>query len=191
MQIFLIIAVIVALDQATKFFAKIHLGEGVQQITLISDWLKFTYTENSGIAFGIDLGGRAVVTTLSILATIGICYYLYRTQRDNGYYRAAFGCIIGGAFGNLIDRIVHGQVIDFIHFDLYNGYVWGKYVSVFPIFNVADTAITVGVLIMFVFYKHIFEDPVPETLAADSAPAVEPPAEPSSDAPSEPAKQPN
>lgn len=158
MKIFWIALGVVALDQLTKYLARTSLSERATSITLIPDWLKLTYTENSGIAFGIDLGGRAVVTVLSIVATLGICYYLYRTQRNNLYYRLSFGLIIGGAIGNLIDRAFYGQVVDFIHFDLYNGVLFGKYVSLWPIFNVADAAITIGVAIMFIWYRYVFED---------------------------------
>ncbi|MFN3386297.1 MAG: signal peptidase II [Candidatus Thermochlorobacter sp.] len=186
MQIFLIALVVIALDQLTKYIAKTQLGEGSAPVPLIADWLKLTYTENSGIAFGIDLGGRAVVTTLSIIATLGICYYLYRTQRKNIYYRLAFGLIVGGAIGNLIDRALYGQVVDFIHFDIYNGVLFGKYVSLWPIFNVADAAITIGVAVMFIWYRQVFEDePAAQTSAVENPPSVE--ATPSANAPSEPA----
>ncbi len=185
MQIFLIALLIVALDQATKYIAKEQLSGGAAPVVLIDDWLKLTYTENSGIAFGIDLGGRAVVTTLSILATLGICYYLYRTQRKNIYYRIAFGLIIGGAIGNLIDRAFYGQVVDFIHFDIYNGMLFGKYVSLWPIFNVADAAITCGVAVMFIWYRHVFEEtPTAPVKAVENPPATE-------TAPNAPSETPN
>jgi signal peptidase II len=166
---------IVALDQVTKYIAKRAVKvKGQPPWSLIGDWLKLTYTENSGIAFGIDLGGRAVVTTLSILATLGICYYLYRTQRKNIYYRIAFGLIIGGAIGNLIDRAFYGQVVDFIHFDIYNGMLFGKYVSLWPIFNVADAAITCGVAVMFIWYRQVFEEtPAAPVKAMENPPATE------------------
>ncbi|MBC8043994.1 MAG: signal peptidase II [Rhizobacter sp.] len=170
MQIFLIVALVVALDQSTKLLAKKHLFEtGVGQIPVIADWLKFTYTENPGIAFGIRIGGPVVVTIFSLVATIGICYYLYRTQQKNIYSRLVIGLILGGAVGNLIDRVAYGQVIDFIHFDLYNGYLFGRYTSIFPIFNVADAAITTGVGVMLVWYKRIFEPDLPPALATSDA----------------------
>jgi len=185
MQIFLIALLIVALDQATKYIVKEQLSGGAAPVVLIDDWLKLTYTENSGIAFGIDLGGRAVVTTLSILATLGICYYLYRTQRKNIYYRIAFGLIIGGAIGNLIDRAFYGQVVDFIHFDIYNVMLFGKYVSLWPIFNVADAAITCGVAVMLIWYRHVFEEtPTAPVKAMENPPSTE-------TAPNAPSETPN
>ncbi|MGQ9806673.1 MAG: signal peptidase II [Chlorobiales bacterium] len=156
MQILFIIIAIVIADQLTKYWAK-HTLEPIGQIPLIGDWLKFTFTENIGIAFGIDLGGQVAVTVLSVLATIGISIYLYSLRRDNIYYKLAFACILGGAIGNLIDRALYGRVVDFIHFDLYRGYIGTYYLSLWPIFNVADIAISTGVGIMFVWYKRIFE----------------------------------
>ena len=171
--IFIVIAILIA-DQLTKYWAKQNL-EPIGQISLIGDWLKLTFTENTGIAFGIDLGGQVVVTVLSVLATIGISIYLYSLRRDNIYYKLAFACILGGAIGNLIDRALYGRVVDFIHFDLYRGYIGTYYLSLWPIFNIADIAISTGVAIMFVWYKRIFE---PELAAAQSdrtptAPAVQ------------------
>lgn len=156
MQIIFIIVVIIIADQLTKYWAKQTL-EPIGQICLIDDWLKFTFTENTGIAFGIDLGGQTVVTVLSILATIGISIYLYSLRRKNIYYKLAFACILGGAIGNLIDRALYGRVVDFIHLDLYRGYIGTYYLALWPIFNIADLAISTGVGIMFVWYKHIFE----------------------------------
>ncbi len=161
MQILFIIIAIILADQLTKYWAKQHL-EPIGQIPLAGDWLKFTFTENTGIAFGIDLGGQVVVTVLSVLATIGISIYLYSLRRDNIYYKLAFACILGGAIGNLIDRALYGRVVDFIHFDLYRGYIGTYYLSLWPIFNIADIAISTGVGIMFVWYKRIFE---PEPVA--------------------------
>lgn len=192
MQIFLIALAIVALDQVTKYIAREQLGEGATSVSLIGDWLKLTYTENSGIAFGIDLGGRAVVTALSILATLGICYYLYRTQRKNIYYRIAFGLIIGGAVGNLIDRAFYGQVVDFIHFDIYNGMLFGKYVSLWPIFNVADAAITCGVAVMFIWYRYVFEEaPASPASAVENPTSTEAAPNTPSEVPSNPANPPS
>jgi signal peptidase II len=164
MQIILITIAIVLADQLTKYWAKQTL-QPIGQISLIGDWLKFTFTENTGIAFGIELGGQKVITALSILATIGISIYLYSLRRNNIYYKLAFACILGGAIGNLIDRALYGSVVDFIYVDLYRGYVGSYYLALWPVFNIADVAISTGVGIMFVWYKRIFE---PEPLTEPS-----------------------
>jgi len=158
MKIFFVAIGVIVVDQVTKLLAKELLYHGPGVVALIGDWLKFTYTENRGIAFGIELGGPLFVMGFAIAATIGICYYLYISRRDNIYYTTAFGLILGGAIGNLIDRFLYGQVIDFIHFDLYRGYIFGNYMALWPIFNIADSAITIGVCVMLIWYNHIFEE---------------------------------
>jgi signal peptidase II len=185
MQIVLIVLGVIAFDQLTKYFAKDYLfHQGVGQVPLIGNWLKFTFTENTGIAFGINLGGKWIVTALSVLATIGISWYLYRLRRDNWYYKLAFAFILGGAVGNLIDRVIYGQVVDFIHFDFYNGHPFGGtfYLSLWPIFNIADVAISTGVGIMLVWYKQIFEPegglPVQPNEATDATPLAQTPPAP-------------
>jgi signal peptidase II len=157
-KIILIVLSVVIADQITKQLAKQYIYYGPGQIPLIGDWLKFTYTENPGIAFGLEFAGPVFITIFALLATIGIVIYLYKTRRNNIYYITAFGLIIGGAIGNLIDRFLYGRVIDFIHFDLYKGYIFGKYIALWPIFNIADSAITAGVAIMLIWYNHIFEE---------------------------------
>ncbi|MCS6989581.1 MAG: signal peptidase II [Chloroherpetonaceae bacterium] len=167
--------VIVALDQFTKRLAKLYL-EPVGQITLVEDWLKLTFVENEGIAFGINLGGQWTLTLLSIFAVLGISLYLYSLRRENLCYKLAFACVLGGAIGNLIDRILYGRVVDFVHFDLYRGYIGSYYLSLWPVFNVADIAISTGVGIMFVWHKRIF-DPEPKEALNEPPPAETPKAE--------------
>jgi len=172
-KIFLIAFGVIALDQLTKQIAKQFLFYGPGQVNLIGDWLKFTYTENRGIAFGLEFAGPMFITVFALLATVAIFYYLYKTRRNNIYYILSFGMIIGGAIGNLIDRFLYGQVIDFIHVDLYKGYIFGKYIALWPIFNIADSAISIGVVIMLIWYQHIFEDPTTaEAQLQEHAPKV-------------------
>lgn len=167
-QIALIALAVVALDQMTKRLAK-HFLEPLGQVTLIDDWLKLTFVENEGIAFGISLGGQGTLTLLSIFAVVGISVYLYSLRRDNLFYKLAFALVLGGAVGNLIDRVAYGRVVDFMHLDLYRGYVGTYYLSLWPVFNVADVAISTGVGIMFIWYKRIFEKEPEPTLNADSS----------------------
>lgn len=160
--------IIVAVDQTTKAVVqqKMHLGES---IALLGDWLKFTYTQNSGMAFGIELGSPLVVTVLAIVATVLILFYFRVISADHKGYRMSLALILGGAAGNIIDRIffaklygygtiLQGKVIDFIHVDLWTGYIpdalpfiGGSYFSLFPIWNVADMSIVVGVVLVVMF----------------------------------------
>ncbi len=176
MRVLWLSGLVVIFDQATKFVVlqTMYLG---QQIALLGDWLKLTYTENPGMAFGITFGPKAMVTVFSIIATVLITMYLIKVK--NGYfpYRASLGLILGGAIGNIIDRVFYGvlygddtyffgKVVDFIHVNVWSGFIpeslpiiGGTYLSLFPIWNVADMAIVCGVVGILTFQKrfHLHE----------------------------------
>jgi signal peptidase II len=142
---FLIAAVIVALDRFTKSLIKAHLS-AYDTLTVIPGVFNIVHTENPGIAFGMlaDASGawRAVLLIgFSALVLIGISFVLLRpaSQRDS-VLRIALAFILGGAFGNLYDRIVSGTVTDFIEVHAGQHY--------FPAFNVADSAVTVGACLL-------------------------------------------
>lgn len=163
---------IVAVDQVTKAIvrSRMRLGESIQ---LLGDWLKLTFTENPGMAFGIELGSPLLVTGLAIAATILIVLYLRVLTTDSLGYAIGLALILGGAIGNIIDRIFfgvlygyggyfQGQVIDFIHVDLWSGrfsetlpVIGGSHISLFPIWNVADMSIVVGVVMVIVFQQMV------------------------------------
>ena len=159
-------------DQATKVAVRLNMTVSPRQsFGVIGDWLKFTFTENPGMAFGIMPGSTAVVTACSITATILIVIYLLRVRSGYGPYTMCLTLILGGAVGNIVDRLFYGmifdyapffqgRVVDFIHFNLWSGLVpesvpliGGQYLALFPIFNVADIAICVGVVGILVFQK--------------------------------------
>lgn len=142
-----------------------------QQIHLVGDWLKFTYTENPGMAFGITFGPRGMVTVFSVIATFLITLYLFKVRKGYFPYRASLAFILGGAVGNIIDRVFYGavfggdslfvgRVVDFIHVNIWSGFIpeslpliGGTYLSLFPIWNVADMAIVCGVVGILYFQK--------------------------------------
>ena len=141
----LISLIVVILDQFTKAvitnYFILH-----QSIEVIRGLFNITYIRNPGAAFGIlrDVSGtfRIIFLTGISFTTLIIIFFVYRNIKDTAS-RIAFSLIAGGAFGNLIDRIRFGEVIDFL--DFYIGrYHW-------PAFNVADSAITVGVFIAVLF----------------------------------------
>ena len=135
---FVIAGLVVALDQLTKYLvrANLALGESVPE----EGPLRITYVTNTGAAFGILLGQTLflVVTTIFGLAAI-VLYYLYPPM-EHGVLRVALGLQLGGAFGNLADRVRLGRVTDFID------------VGAWPAFNVADSSIVVGVGIIIGFF---------------------------------------
>ena len=170
MRILWLSGLVVLLDQAAKI-AVLQTMYRSQTIHIIGDWLNLTYTENPGMAFGITFGPPALITYFSIIATFVILIYLFRIRRGYAPYRFSLALVLGGAFGNIIDRVFYGQlfygepffqgrVVDFIHINVWRGYVpesipllGGKYFALFPIWNVADMSIVVGVVGILLFQK--------------------------------------
>jgi len=131
---------VVVLDQATKLLVSSHM-ELFESIPVIPNWLDITYTRNSGAAFSMftnlpEWFRSAFLMTLSLVALVVLIVLIARSE-GLSLTTFAFALILAGAAGNLIDRGLRGQVIDFIRVHYYD---WN-----YPIFNVADSAITIGV----------------------------------------------
>jgi signal peptidase II len=155
--IYSIIAGIVILDQITKYVVKstMHLYES---INLLGDFLKFTYIENPGMAFGIQFENKFWFTLLSVIAAGIVVFYLLRMTNERYIFRFSLALILGGAIGNLIDRLAFGKVVDFIDvefFDItlpsfnfliinFSGYDMTRW----PVFNIADSAVTCGMILL-------------------------------------------
>ena len=144
----LVAIVVIALDQWTKALVVANLGppESRSPIPIIGDYLTIYYIQNSGAAFSF-LANNVV---LAILIVVAICVivYLYARMFNTGSlaFKLIFGLIIGGAAGNLIDRVLRGgNVVDFIFFRIPQiGYR-------FAIFNIADASISIGVFLLFLY----------------------------------------
>ncbi len=133
----LIFAAGVAADQITKYMVKINM-DYLQSIPIIPDVFNLTYILNNGAAWSILEGYRWFFVVLGIIVLIAILIFRQRTCRHDWVMNIALAFICVGALGNLIDRALYGAVVDFFSFVLIN----------FPIFNVADCFITIGVIIM-------------------------------------------
>lgn len=149
------------IDQVSKHWVRFSLD--LHRYEIIEGWLAFNYTQNPGMAMGMDWLSTPSISVVAILATIAITIYILKTLEQASYpYLLCMGLILGGAFGNITDRltmgliegyggILHGHVIDFIHFTLS---INDK--AVFPyIFNVADVAISTSIIVMLLFHKKI------------------------------------
>jgi signal peptidase II len=143
-------AVIVFADQLTKWLVTQNLAlyERIELLPVLG----LTHLYNTGAAFSFlaDAGGwqRWFFVGIAVLVTVLVCVWLSRMPaRGQGWLAAALALVVGGAVGNVIDRVVHGHVIDFISVH------WER--SFFPAFNVADSAITVGAAILIIdsFYE--------------------------------------
>lgn len=141
----IIILTIVILDQLTKYWAANYL-QPKGTITIIKDFFSFTYVENRGAAFGILQNQRWLFITLTIIICIGMMYYLHIDNNLNPILRISLYLVLGGAIGNLIDRIKNGYVVDMFHFTFIN----------FPVFNVADCFVVIGT-VMLAYYLLFIE----------------------------------
>ncbi len=174
MKVLWITLCVLVADQATKLAVKgisvpwagislpgIPIGSSYP---LLDDWVRLTFIENPGMAFGIDLGGKLYLTLFSIAASIGILAYLYVVRNEKLLFRLSLALVLGGAMGNLVDRIFYGviygeaplfygKVVDFIDVDFININFLGYHLQRFWVFNIADAAVTVGVAIMLLFHR--------------------------------------
>jgi signal peptidase II len=134
---------VILLDQLTKHWIVAYFGapNGRPAIPIFGSVLEIIYLQNTGVAFSL-LQGQALLFLFIGVAVI-VIGALYWRMRDTGglAIKATFGLILGGAVGNLIDRFAHAYVVDFIHFQVPG-------VFNFPVFNVADSAISVGVVLL-------------------------------------------
>ncbi len=147
--IFLASAILVfILDQVTKIWVRINFLP--YESKKILPFFSLSYVENRGIAFGIlHKGGNIkhyLLLTATVIAILSVFYIFFSHKRPSVARSFIFGIIIGGAFGNLYDRFVRGYVIDFLDFYIGNNH-W-------PVFNIADCFITIGILL--IFYLQIF-----------------------------------
>lgn len=131
----LIFLITVLLDQLTKQIVRSTMFVG-QSIPILGDVARFTYVENPGIAFGIRVPNPIIFTILSIVASLGIAWYLYQQRHEGIVVTGSLTLILGGAIGNLIDRVLFQKVVDFVDIGVKN--------TRWPVFNVADSAVVIG-----------------------------------------------
>jgi len=155
---FSLILLVIAADQATKKLAVAFLKDKGQSISIIPDLFSLTYAENRGVAFGLEFAPPIVLLLLTTLITTLVLIYVFKSKNRTALFLVPFALIIGGGIGNMIDRITIGRVVDFLYFDLYNGYLFGNYLSLWPIFNVADSAISIGASLLIIFHNKLFPD---------------------------------
>ena len=185
---------VILVDQVVKILVHQHMRLGVGgQIKIFGDWFKLHYLTNAGMAFGMELPfehAKIILTLFRLFAMIGIGYYMvvmYKKDMPKGFL-ICVGMILGGAVGNLIDSVFYGyflenvpfdaptpwffgQVIDMFYIDIWEGrlpdwipFLGGDYMSLWPVFNVADAAIFTSVCIILTWQKTFFE----KEIAADS-----------------------
>lgn len=176
MKVLYVTLVVFLTDQISKLAVKgfsipsinfnwegMHYG---QSINVIGDFLRITFVENSGMAFGLEVGviQKFFLTTFTFIAAIGLFYYLYKSQKRDFPLRLGLALILAGALGNLIDRafygiifnyapLLYGRVVDFIQVEFWDFTLFGNTYETWPIFNIADSAVTVGVAIILLLHR--------------------------------------
>ena len=163
-----------------------------QEFKIIGDWFIIHFTENNGMAFGLEFGGefgKLALSLFRIAAVAGIGYGLYYLI-DKKYHRGLIlnvALIFAGALGNIIDSVFygviygyaglfHGRVVDMLYFPLLEGVfpkwlpIWGgeDYIFFRPVFNVADAAISLGVILILVFQKSYFKEEVKDEIGINN-----------------------
>lgn len=148
-QLFVAVALLTGFDQLTKLLA-VKTLKGKADIPLIPDVLYFQYLENRGAAFGIFQDRKIFLVLLTSLILVGVCYVLWKIPADKKYIYLKLLCflITAGGIGNLIDRVRLDYVIDFIYFAPID----------FPVFNVADIYVSVGMVFLFTVVLFYYKD---------------------------------
>lgn len=175
-----IISFILLIDQAVKYYIKTRFFLG-EEISVLGDWFKIHFTENYGMAFGMEFGGKMgklLLTGFRLIAVAFIGWYIFDLIKKNNHsvYIASWSLILAGALGNIIDSVFygvwfnyapwfHGRVVDMFYFPIIqttipeNWPFWaGQDFEFFrPVFNVADAAISIGFVVILIGQKVFFK----------------------------------
>jgi signal peptidase II len=133
----IIISIVTVLDQVSKYYAKEYLRP-IGYFPIIQDVFHLTYVENRGAAFGMFQGQRWIFIVLTVAIAAAIAYSLVKIPGKSIFLKTALSLVLGGAIGNLIDRIRFGYVVDMFDFTLIN----------YPVFNIADSSLVIGSILL-------------------------------------------
>lgn len=136
-----VIALLVCIDQYTKQIVITYLGIG-EKLEIIPNLFYINHVRNTGAAWSLFDGQRTLFIIITILAVLSFSYLLFSKKENKLIIKISYLLIIGGAIGNLIDRISYGFVIDFLDFYIFN--------YDYPVFNVADIFLVIGVILYFI-----------------------------------------
>ncbi|MFA7325465.1 MAG: signal peptidase II [Candidatus Kapaibacterium sp.] len=166
---------LITLDQVTKFLIKgfSFLGFSVEgfgygeKVEVVGRAIQLTFVENPGMAFSIEFGaGKIFLSLFSIIASILLILYIRKIGDKPLGYKISIMLIFAGATGNMIDRVFYGvlydyaplfygRVVDFILIDIPDINIFGKYYDYFPVFNIADSCVSVGIVLLLFYNSHI------------------------------------
>ena len=140
-MIYIVIIIFLIIDIISKLIVS-RVCTLNNSVSVINNFFSITYTHNYGGAWSLFSGSTILITVISIIVIIGIIIYLSKKKINNKIESLGYAFLLGGAIGNLIDRIIYGYVIDFLDFNIF-GYN-------FPIFNIADMGIVIGIFLIIV-----------------------------------------
>ncbi|MBP2256129.1 signal peptidase II [Virgibacillus alimentarius] len=139
---YVITIAIIGIDQLSKWMVVKNM-EIYDQITVIENFFYLTSHRNTGAAWGILEGKMNFFYIITVIVVIGVIFYLHKYGKENKLLAVSLSFVLGGAIGNFIDRILHKEVVDFLDFIIFN--------YDYPIFNIADSALVVGVILLLIF----------------------------------------
>ena len=140
-MIYIVIIIFLIIDIISKLIVS-RVCTLNNSVFVINNFFSITYTHNYGGAWSLFSDSTILITVISIIVIIGIIIYLSKKKINNKIESLGYAFLLGGAIGNLIDRIIYGYVIDFLDFNIF-GYN-------FPIFNIADMGIVIGIFLIIV-----------------------------------------
>ena len=145
----LAVAVLILLDQGTKFWALASL-KPIHNMTLVEGFMDLTFVENRGVAFGMFSGQRWFILLLTGIIAVGLIWFYVTMPKKKEYFplRVSLVLVLSGAIGNIIDRLFRGYVVDFFEFTFFE---W-------PVFNVADIYVVVGVILLALMIVFVVKD---------------------------------
>lgn len=144
LKYYLVALILILVDQWTKWLVVKHMELG-ERISVADPYLGFLSHRNRGAAWGILEGQMWIFYIVTTVVIIGILYYFHKHAQNQPLFQLGLMVLLGGAIGNFIDRLFRGEVVDFV--DVLIPVINYE----FPIFNVADAALTVGVILIFIF----------------------------------------
>ncbi len=187
----ILIFLVLLADQALKVWVKMNMFIG-QEYKIFGEWFIIHFTENNGMAFGLEFGGefgKLALSLFRVIAVAGIGYGLHYLIKHK-YHRGLIlnvALVFAGALGNIIDSVFygviykyetlfHGRVVDMLYFPIVDSHfpkwfpIWGGEELVFfrPVFNLADTAISVGVIAIMIFQKTYFKEEVKDEIGINN-----------------------
>lgn len=144
LALFIVAGFVIALDQFSKawIITNLKIWDSVQPIPALYPYFQFTRSANTGVAFGMGEGASMIFLALSILISVVLLYYYARSKPEALLQHVALAMVIGGALGNVIDRIEHGYVVDFFHITIPH--------IISNVSNFADHAIVFGVIVLLI-----------------------------------------